>query len=132
MDINALLSPYGRIFGTHAAEVTTEVAVGTYADAFAESGLVGTPVLEEDLVEVDLLDAPVGKHLVVEAAPDLLTDSLAAFEEIAAFDQIDAFDPADLATVDAPGDVWGKHRADVPVDSMTHLVPVVATHRLSA
>jgi hypothetical protein len=106
MDITALLNAYSRHDGTDVSEAPLEAAVAVFADAIEEVGNVA-PATD--------LDAAVN----------------AAFEEIAASEPIDISDPELLAE---PADTSGagKHRADVPTDSVSPLVPVAATHRLSA
>ena len=117
MDINALLSPYGRVGGGATAEVPLEAAVADYLDAIEETDLTA----HEPQARLLIAESPSGP-----------------FDEIAGFDQIDMVRQAgevavELAPIEEPALLYvGRHRAEIAADSVSPLVPVVATHRLSA
>ncbi len=124
MDINALLSPYGRSDGGATAEAPLKAAVSGYLDAIEETDVAAQ-------VEQLLGREPLVPVLGTEHADG-------PFDEIAAFEPIDLLPrfgevAVELTPIEEPEPQYvGRHRAEIAADSVSPLVPVVATHRLSA
>ena len=134
MDINALLSPYGRDFapGVDQATDTTMAITEPAAQVLPETGLwfhgelvPETAVAADDSVASDEADSARADEVPT-------TDTTDTTDTIEAINALDQIEQVDLLPLDEPVRSSGKHRADVPADSVSPLVATVATHRLSA